>query len=297
MFLGYNWHAGRKLLCVRYNKRRSQSSCRSLFARREITINDPNTSPIATNLTNSADYCAIVPARTFNWNYSDPPDDDNESQFQLQIDDNSDFSNPEVNVCGTGSPPCPVPGGLSISSPGVNFKNIDVAEFPVADQLGYNKTYYWRVTVWDSNGGSSGWVEYDPDANPLTQNPIGTPLHPYPNAHFICSPSAISCPANHNILELITFNDDPDPGSGVNPDRYGPYTFNWDFCKDDVCPNKIASNVPLPIDHTYAAAGSYSVELTVSDATLPIDSGPYSCSFAETLNVSNARPRWNEINP
>lgn len=263
-----------------------------------------NNNPDASNLSISADYCALVPVRTFSWIYSDLLDsspDNEESQFQLQIDDNNDFSSPEVNICGDGTAPlisgdCSAPGALSIPSGSVNFKNINVMESPGADQLGYNKTYYWRVMVWDSNGGSSGWAEYDPDANPLTQNPIGTPLHSYPNAHFTCSPNlAVSCPADHDILELITFDNDPDPGANPNPDRYAPYTFNWDFCKGAACPNKNA--VGIPANHTYITEGSYDVELTVSDATLPIDGGPYICAFSQTLNIVSARPKWNEINP
>jgi len=248
-----------------------------------------NNNPTASNLAISDDYCALVPVRTFSWNYNDS-DGDDESQFQLQIDDNSDFSSPEVNVCGIGNLPCSVPGGLSVPSGGVNFKNIDVMEFPGLDQLGYNKTYYWRVKVWDSVGGSSGWIEYDPDANPLTQNPVGTPLHPYPNASFTCSPDlGVSCPINHDILELITFGDDPDPGA--DPDRYGPYVLNWNFCKNTVpaCAGNIANGTP--VSYTYTAGGSYDVELKATD------NDGYVCTFVQTLNIANARPKWNEINP
>lgn len=254
-----------------------------------------NNNPTASNLAISADYCAIVPVRTFNWNYNDA-DGDDESQFQLQIDDSSDFSSPEVNICGDGTAPlvsgyCSAPGALSVPSGGGNFKNINVMEFPGPDQLGYNKTYHWRVRVWDSNGGSSIWIIYDTDTD-LSTPDVGTPLHPYPNARFTCSPNlGVSCPASHNILEPITFDDDPDRGS--DPDRYGSYVFDWDFCKTTIpaCPNNIANNVPPPVDHTYTTGGSYVAELKV------IDNDGYFCVFSQILNIANVHPKWNEISP
>ena len=133
------------------------------------TVSLCNNPPTATNLSvTKGDYCAY-PDHYFSWTYSDP-DGDDESQFQFQVDDNSDFSSPEVDQTVTGT----------WSDGDSNNQTVVVAVSPGADQISYNTTYYWRVKVWDSGNNDSGWVE---------GSLFTTEEHRYPLVDFNWSPT------------------------------------------------------------------------------------------------------------
>jgi len=70
----------------------------------------------------------------FDWTFDDPGD--TQSAYQIQVDDNSDFSSPEKD---TGKI---LSASNSYAPPGLPF----------------NTAYYWRIQVWDSGNQSSGWV-------------------------------------------------------------------------------------------------------------------------------------------
>ena len=116
-------------------------------------------------------YCT-TPAHYFSWTYSDS-DGQNESQFQFQIDNNSDFSSPEIDRTQTGT----------WSDGDSNNQTVIVAVSPGSDQIGYNTTYYWRVKVWDSQGADSGWV---------SGSSFTTETHRYPSIDFNWSPTGPS---------------------------------------------------------------------------------------------------------
>jgi len=110
-----------------------------------VTLGGVNNPPSASGLgVVKGDYCA-TPAHYFSWTYTDPNGDD-ESQFQFQVDNNSDFSSPEIDRTQTGT----------WSSGDSNNQTVIVTISPVpANRLGYNTTYYWRVKVWDEGGATS----------------------------------------------------------------------------------------------------------------------------------------------
>ena len=73
---------------------------------------------------------------TFTWTYSDP-DGDPQGWFELEADNNSNFSSPEID---TGQSAGAVTSYLA-----------------PAGSLVYNTTYHWRVRVWDNRGAVSEW--------------------------------------------------------------------------------------------------------------------------------------------
>jgi hypothetical protein len=117
-----------------------------------------NNSPSATNLkVTSPDYCNSGPGAIFSWTFSDP-DGDSQSAYRVQVDNNSNFSSPEVDS-----------GKINSSS----------KSYAVQTGLNYNTTYYWRVKVWDSRNSESSWSNY---------SSFTTPKHAYPTPAFIFSP-------------------------------------------------------------------------------------------------------------
>jgi len=91
-------------------------------------------------------YSGSFPTPTLNWTVTGSS---SQTNYQVQIDNNSNFSSPEVNRDYS---------GLSNSSPTTNNQTVSVAIAAASNRIIYNTTYYWRVKVYDSNGADSGWV-------------------------------------------------------------------------------------------------------------------------------------------
>jgi PKD repeat protein len=127
-----------------------------------------NRPPTAYNLQVSqpGNYCSMGPHASFSWYYADL-DGDSENSWQIQVDNNSDFSSPAADS-----------GRVYSTSNAYSTTN-----------LSYNTTYYWRVQVWDSRGMVSSWAS-GPSFAP--------PRHSYPTVNFNWSPTAPS--ANENVL-------------------------------------------------------------------------------------------------
>ena len=111
------------------------------------------------------------PAVQVSWQFTHP-EGDSQSAYQVQIDNNPDFSSPEVD------------------SGKINSSSNSYAT--LAGKLSWNTTYYWRLKVWDSNGLSSDWI-LGPSFN--------TPKHAYPSINFSWSPS------KPTVKEVVQFVD------------------------------------------------------------------------------------------
>jgi hypothetical protein len=120
-----------------------------------------NQPPTAANLsvTKPADYCGSPLYVLLTWQFSDPDPGDTQKAYQVQVDNNSNFSSPEIDS-----------GKVDPSS----------SKTYTASGLSYKTTYYWRLKVWDDRDLQSGWI-----SGPS----FLAPTHIYPDPDFTWSPS------------------------------------------------------------------------------------------------------------
>ena len=121
---------------------------------------DPDGTPDAISPgTQSGGYCTNNNFWRISWAYSDP-EGDLQDAYEVEVDNNSDFSSPEID---TGQ----------VTSPSTEY---------ITSGLSYNNTtYYYRVRVWDDQGNISGWSSTDSFA---------TVNNAYPAPSFNWSPSS-----------------------------------------------------------------------------------------------------------
>jgi hypothetical protein len=214
-----------------------------------------NSPPTATPQTPTAvSYCNITYAHiTLPWQFSDQ-DGDPQNSWQVQIATNQNFQ-PQFIVDDTGK------------QNGVNTEYS-----PVSGILEFNKTYYWRVKVWDKL-----------DESPWAQgSSFATPVHTFPAPDFTWSPAS---PSGQEEIQFCSRAQ-----TGVCPSNIATFasgstnqSFSWNFGDTGTS----SSQNPK---HTYAQNGSYGVTLTAGD-----NAG--SCQKQKTLNVQLPFPEWQEISP
>ncbi len=219
--------------------------------------------PSATNLAvNQGDYCLMPLVPIFSWTFSDPNLPlDSQSAYQVLVDNNSDFSSPEINtnkVINSGQQYSPPPGLLS-----------------------YSTTYYWKVTVWDST-----------DLSATTNGPnFTTPLHRYPNPSFMVIPQ---WPTKD---EVVLFSDNSlcydNANSSYSCKNGGSISYRWDFSY--VSPTFVQDSTKKGnASTTYAALGNYTVRLEITDSSL---SPAGVCVTDQVVNVGLPLPFWKEVAP
>ncbi|MFH1671261.1 MAG: PKD domain-containing protein [Candidatus Portnoybacteria bacterium] len=231
----------------------------STFDANPICDTSPTVNPGTMSVSNgdSATYCSGA-AHYFAWTYSDV-DLDEESRFEFQVDNNSNFSSPEVDRDYV---------GLSNPSPTVNNQTVIVTESPGADQMGYNTTYYWRVKVYDEDSNDSGWV------NGPT---FTTEAHRYPTIGLSWSPQY------PNQGEDVQFTD----GSTV----YGGATKSiWSWTFENGTPASSSSQNPVV---QFSTTGNKNIVLGVTD------SSGFTCDNSSDPEIISVQfnPDWKEVNP
>ena len=213
-----------------------------------VTVQSPpNNPPSATNLNaTQPDYCLVGWASAiFSWTFTDP-NGDTQSAYQIQADDNSNFSSPEVD------------SGKVVSSSNSFATQVG--------QLSFNKTYYWRLMVWDSKDMASSWI---------SGTSFVTPKHAYPSIDFTWTPQ------NPTINENAQFTDQSTVSGGA-----GKSSFFWTF-QDGSPPSSTLRN-PLV---KFLSTGAKSITLKVTD------SDGFNCTGQKTLNTFLKLPEWEEIAP
>jgi hypothetical protein len=231
--------------------------------------NRPLSSDPLTDSTFYTDWCSED--IYFGWTYIDnntPPS--LETEYQLQVDNNSNFNSPVVYIDQT---------GLSNPSGTVNTRSVKVSAIPLPGQLAYNTTYYWRVKVFNDQGKDSGWQ------GSKTSTFFQTPKHRYPIASFSYTPPSpvtlVNNSANFDFTDASTcYNDSNQPLPSCT-------SFSWSF--DGV----INSN--RNPSYTYNSQGQKKITLTVYDSNIP----PYSCSTSQDIQIKSPKrtPKWWEISP
>jgi hypothetical protein len=227
-----------------------------------VTIQLPpaNRPPSATNLkSRQGDYCVTRYAHVYlSWTFTDPDQGDYQTAYQVQVDNNSNFSSPESD------------SGKVISG--------SQEHSPLAGKLSYNTTYYWRLKVWDSKDLSSDWI-----LGPQ----FTTPKHAYPNVDFSWDPTR-PYPGEPTLFtdQSICYDDEPTYGSGCSQTQGKIDSFFWTF-EEGTPPTSNEENPTV----TFSTR-------TAKDITLQVtDSDSFSCSKTKTLFLTWGLPKWKEINP
>ena len=149
---------------------------RNAFAiEKRLTVNTLAHTPFSHSFSvRQPDYCGVGPSATFFWGFSDPKYGDSQSAYRVQVDNNSEFSSPEIDEK-------TVSDSLSYTAP--------------RGKLAYARTYYWRMKVWDKiNNEESPWIS--------SGVAFTTPLHKYPVVDFSWLPE------NPKTGENISLSDE-----------------------------------------------------------------------------------------
>lgn len=250
----------------------------SLSYSTSVTLTVTNNLPVVSNLqvtppSNNA-YCGSNPSYLFTWSYSDL-DGDAQQDFTFQVARDSAFTQLAVNNTVIGSS---------------NQQQILVVVSPSSGQIGYNQRYYWRVSVTDSYGASSGW--YYP---PNTQTPPGTWFrtadHLYPTVGFTWSPTI---PSAQETVQFTDKSECYNLSNNVVP--CSSWTWNMPSGTSFVSPDTANSQSPAV---QFQDAGTYAVSLQVTD------SDGYSCTGNASgvvggqtiISVRLPLPGWKEVPP
>ena len=302
----------------------------------KVTYEPENTAPTVSGmqLDGSPKYCNVGPGEgqiSFGWTYTDT-DTDNQSRFDFQVDNNSDFSSPEVNrrYCNLPavSPPSPrtntqtvsVKPTLTSTSQTYCAGTADELIVSTPDAITYNTSYYWRVRVFDNKGGDSGWVQYNDPADTNEDYPPGPPPGDGNPLTFTTIPHAKPwvdfrwCPSSPKTGKTIQFCSSSEAGvceaavaqCQLSPPQ--PLPENPVTCYGGASCSSWSWNLSGFTDWTFetssddtsqnpagqfAIPGGKSVSLTVTD------SSGFSCSKSHTVpvEITLPLPEWKEIPP
>ncbi len=203
----------------------------------------------------STTYCLVEGIHNFSWAYSSNRGRA-QSRFEFQVDNNSNFSSPEIDRDFS---------GLSNSSPTTNNQAVSVVNTQTDDKIFYNDTYYWRIRLYDSTGLSSGW----------TNGPsFSTAKHAYPLADFNWTPDPPNQGGSVYFNNKTRISSDPATAS-----------YLWKFV--DAGPQSSTLENPVVI---FSSTG---VKETILKST---DADGYSCSATKgDINVKTGLPDYKEI--
>jgi len=238
-----------------------QDSCAS-FDYKVLTDFDFNIASVS-NTSDSFDApCSQSRVPVLSWQ----TDTDKPYDYQIEIDDNADFSSPEISDSVLSTNSVSWTPGCSKCCPAVPFSNI----------LWGGNTYHWRVRVKNIIGPWSDWEE-DGDGF-LTYN------HCFPFPDFLCDG------ANCDDLRIsggreFTLSDDSDTYGGSSVTNC-----SWDLPADAVViSGNPASDCTLEV--SYVAGPNQETIMTVTD------SDGYSCPASKTIDILIPLPEWSEIAP
>lgn len=229
-------------------------------------INDP---PKATNLTAIDNYCnGII---IFQWNYYDK-ENDKQTNFWLEIDDNSNFSSPEV-----------LRTGVDVNKQIVLLQTAITKQCLVSDynqgkctpigNINYNKTYFWRVKVKEITGLESVWTSGAPHEYAYK--------HPAPISFFESDKDSVAVGGTVNFYNKSTcYNDSFGYADCKN--------YSWLFGDN-------TGSTDTNTSHAYKSKGSYAVSLLACDETACCY--PFEKIIPVKASGPLDLPSWKEISP
>ena len=213
-----------------------------------------------------------------------------QNSYRVQVDNNPDFSSPEVDSCASSPPNVPplgppngtCAGGFIITAYAIPFGS-----------LAFNVVYYARVMAWDEHSTASSWQNMTLCAGPGCQtSPVctggqtncwKTPAHVAPDPDFTFSP------ANPSVGSPVTFSEKPPTFSAAATFA----SWSWNFGTGSPVTGT-DSTLPLNISNgsfTYGALGSYTVTLTAEDEM------GISCASSSVVILQRPLPKWREVAP
>jgi hypothetical protein len=198
----------------------------------------------------------------FNWTFVDPGD--TQKDYQIQVDNNSDFSSPLIDK-------------TSYNNSSQMFIN-DPPTYPL---LAWNTVYYWRVQVWDSAGNPSGWF-YPPSSSVGPGVSFTTPAHSFPYPSFTSSPARPTLNTTVNFIDNSKCYSSPGNIEG----NCSSASYFWDFTNDGSTDSTKNGNATT----TYNTTGIKTVTLKITD-------GLGSCSISKDINIGAKVPNWQETAP
>lgn len=248
--------------------------------------------PIAHTLSSLAgNYCTGLNGMGiayFKWYYLDPGAK-KQTQYTIQIDNNSDFSSPEVNrtVYYTN-----VASG-SLQQQLILVKQLETS--PGCDFITYNTTYYWRVKVKNTAGVESSWIYHNGSYGTATSP--GT-SYTYEYAHP-APVVAYSIPETTSPGSETAFSDSSlcYTNGGTSPQACSAIaqSYLWDF--GDAGYNSAYASTDTTmgsVTHIYTTANDYITSLKICDDIA-------CCTAQKPITVvagsGTALPKWREVSP
>jgi hypothetical protein len=218
-------------------------------------------------------------------------------KFYFQIDDNSDFSSPEVNRVVTNT---------YIDSGDLQQQLVLVKQKPTilaGDYIRYNVPYYWRVKVENIDGYDSDWIYHDNSFG--TINPNLKVSYTYEYAHPFPIPAYSYSPSNPAPAYPVNFTDSSIcyNTSGLFSCQslsgcVGGHCYTWNFGDSGYNSDPIG-NPPIVytqgnVSHTYTQSKVFPSSLKICD-----DIG--CCLTTKNIPISATGdfnlPNWKEISP
>lgn len=233
-----------------------------------------NGDPSVSNLSvDQGDYCVLAFRPRFYWDFNDVDVDDFQNSYQVQIDDDIDIgASPLIDSC------VPSPGTCDNGYTAESYAPTSPSSFD------YNKTYYWRVRVWDNNGGVSNWA----------QGQFSTPIHGYPEPDFIW------IPLRPSIGEFAQFCATEQGGLCISDESD---CYNILGNKISCSGNTFVWTFPAGSEFsttTSASSENPKVKIAATDwqvVSLRINDGVGNCSVNKNIRISAPLPTWRETAP
>jgi hypothetical protein len=233
----------------------------------QVNVNPPP--PTTSNVTVTVpDYCTTGPSAWVSWDFSDPSGGP-QSAYQVQIDNQPNFSSPEFD---SGIIAC---GNCRWHYGGLGF-------------LQFNTTYSARVRTWNNNNppSVSSW-QVATFCNGTGCEPNGswkTPIHAYPNVNL---PHQFTwLPAKPTKNMPVQFIDHGWFDASSNNKQW-----LWTFVPAGGGSGSSTAQNPV---YTFNSDGIYQVTESVRDNAMP--PGQY-CSYTQSVSIQKSIPIWKEIAP